>query len=75
MTFKSLLSFGIVKVSKYKSQVKMVKEFGIKNNVGSDRVIRDYHDDTKYIRFPNSACVLSIFNGFLTTASNTLFQY
>lgn len=38
MTFKSLLSFGIVKVSKYKSQVKMVKkEFGIKkNNVGSD---------------------------------------
>ena len=32
MTVKSLLSFGIVKVSKYKSQVKIVKkkEFGIK---------------------------------------------
>ena len=39
MTFKSLLSFGIFKVSKYKSQVKMVKKKNLvfkKNNVGSD---------------------------------------
>lgn len=44
MTFKSLLSFGIVKASKHKSQVKMVKKkknlVFKKNNVGSDNYKR-----------------------------------
>ena len=64
MTFKSLLSFGIVKVSKYKSQVKIVKkkEFGIKKKkTWGQIVIKDYHDDNKVHQISKfSLCLIHI---------------
>ena len=64
MTFKSSLLFGIVKASKHKSQVKMVKKkriWYLKKIMWGQITIKDYHDDNKVHQISKfSLCLIHI---------------